>query len=84
MPIYEYVCEKCKVRWEATHVMDERKDEYCPECGGQVDNLISTPYVKIFEPFFEPNLSWRGDHITSEDQLRRLCRKKKVQHSALL
>jgi len=84
MPTYDFVCKKCGRQWEEFVSMSERENEKCSKCGQLAETLISTPNLDIFKPFFEPNLSWNGDMITSRKQLRDLCRKKKVQHSALL
>jgi putative FmdB family regulatory protein len=48
MPLYEYECDACGVRFERIqHVTDDPAHE-CPECGGQVRRLIQ-PVGIIFK-----------------------------------
>lgn len=40
MPLYEYECESCGVRFERRQHMEDEPVKTCPECGGQVHRLI--------------------------------------------
>jgi putative FmdB family regulatory protein len=40
MPLYEYQCEACGVRFERRQHIDEEAVKVCPECGGKVHRLI--------------------------------------------
>jgi putative FmdB family regulatory protein len=40
MPLYEYECEECGVRFERRQRMSEDPVEICPDCGGKVHRLI--------------------------------------------
>jgi putative FmdB family regulatory protein len=40
MPLYEYRCENCGVRFERRQHINDDPVEVCPECGGQVHRLI--------------------------------------------
>jgi putative FmdB family regulatory protein len=40
MPLYEYECEKCGVRFERRQSFSEEPVRICPECGGEVHRLI--------------------------------------------
>lgn len=40
MPLYEYECESCGVRFERRQSFDEAPVRLCPECGGKVHRLI--------------------------------------------
>lgn len=40
MPLYEYECEACGVRFERRQGFDEAPLRLCPECGGHVHRLI--------------------------------------------
>jgi putative FmdB family regulatory protein len=42
MPIYEYQCEDCGVRFERMQSMSAPSVDACPECGGQVHRVISS------------------------------------------
>lgn len=40
MPMYEYICLKCKTRFELLQSLSERDDEAeCPECGTHKKHL---------------------------------------------
>lgn len=40
MPLYEYECRKCGVRFERRQSFSEEPVRTCPECGGQVQRLV--------------------------------------------
>ncbi len=40
MPLYEYQCQSCGVRFERRQPFSEAPLKECPECGGQVQRLI--------------------------------------------
>jgi putative FmdB family regulatory protein len=41
MPTYEYECNSCRVRFERQQSMKEASLKTCPECGGNVQRLVS-------------------------------------------
>ena len=43
MPIYEYECHPCQVRYQMLHGMRETPLQTCPTCGGSVTRCISAP-----------------------------------------
>lgn len=43
MPIYEYECLQCGKRTELLQRMDDAPLAACPNCGGEVKKLISSP-----------------------------------------
>jgi len=43
MPIYEYECLQCGKRTELLQRLDEAPLAACPQCGGEVKKLISSP-----------------------------------------
>ena len=46
MPVYEYRCKRCRVRFEAVRPMDEcNAPAGCPECGGPGARVISVPHL---------------------------------------
>lgn len=47
MPIYEYQCKKCKHRFEKIQKFSDAPVKKCPECGGQVEQLLSSPAVQF-------------------------------------
>jgi putative FmdB family regulatory protein len=48
MPLYEYQCEDCGVRFERLQRMSDEPVKVCPECGGEVHRLIQ-PVGIIFK-----------------------------------
>lgn len=48
MPLYEYECNSCGVRFERLQHMDEEAVKKCPECGGDVRRLFQ-PVGIIFK-----------------------------------
>ena len=47
MPLYEYECEKCGHRFEKIQKFSDKMVKKCPECGGQVEQMISAPAVQF-------------------------------------
>jgi putative FmdB family regulatory protein len=45
MPLYEYQCEECGVRFERTQSFNESPLTDCPECEGQVHRVIGATGV---------------------------------------
>ena len=48
MPLYEYECESCGIRFERRQHMEDDPIRVCPECGGHVHRLIQ-PVGIIFK-----------------------------------
>jgi len=48
MPIYEYECENCGVRFERTQHMTDEPLTICPECNGHVHRVFQ-PVGIIFK-----------------------------------
>ncbi len=48
MPLYEYECESCGVRFERRQHMEDEPVKVCPECAGDVHRLIQ-PVGIIFK-----------------------------------
>src|SRR5436309_15873394 len=47
MPIYEYQCLTCGKKSELLQRMSDPPMAACPECGGAVKKLISSPAVQL-------------------------------------
>jgi putative FmdB family regulatory protein len=43
MPIYEYQCLACGRRHEAIQKLDEAPLAVCPDCGGALKKMVSSP-----------------------------------------
>ncbi|MFQ6100854.1 MAG: FmdB family zinc ribbon protein [Anaerolineae bacterium] len=48
MPLYEYQCQACGVRFERWQHVNDEPVKVCPECGGEVHRLIQ-PVGVIFK-----------------------------------
>ena len=47
MPLYEYQCQECSVRFERIEKASALKDGRCPECGGDAHRLIGSPALQF-------------------------------------
>ena len=47
MPLYEYQCEACDHRFELIQKFSDEPETTCPECGGFVRKLISSPAIQF-------------------------------------
>ena len=47
MPLYEYQCQKCGHRFERIQRFSDPLVKKCPECGGNVEQMISAPAVQF-------------------------------------
>lgn len=47
MPLYEYECEKDGSRFEVIQKFSDEPVTTCPDCGGKVRKLISSPAIQF-------------------------------------
>lgn len=47
MPLYEYRCESCAHRFERIQKFSDPPIETCPQCGGPVKKLLSSPAIQF-------------------------------------
>jgi putative FmdB family regulatory protein len=47
MPLYEYACESCEVRFEKIQKFSDPLIDVCPKCGGKVNKLPSSPAIQF-------------------------------------
>ncbi|HAR35370.1 MAG TPA: transcriptional regulator [Acidobacteria bacterium] len=47
MPLYEYRCQRCHRHFEILQKINEKNLETCPECGGALCRLISSPAIQF-------------------------------------
>ena len=47
MPLYEYQCESCSVRFERIQKFSDPPVATCPSCGGSVKKLMSSPAIQF-------------------------------------
>ncbi len=43
MPLYEYQCAKCRMRFEKIERLSAPRRQECPHCGGRAERLLSAP-----------------------------------------
>lgn len=47
MPLYEYQCDTCDHRFEVIQKFSDAPIETCPNCGGSVTKLFSSPAIQF-------------------------------------
>lgn len=47
MPLYEYECDSCGHRFEVIQKYSDPHVEVCPNCGGHVQKLLSSPAIQF-------------------------------------
>ncbi len=47
MPLYEFECEVCAHRFERIQKFSDPNPEACPQCGGTVQKLLSSPAIQF-------------------------------------
>ena len=47
MPLYEYQCDACSNRFERIQKFSDPPIETCPNCGGTVRKLLSSPAIQF-------------------------------------
>lgn len=47
MPLYEYQCDSCDHRFEVIQKFSDAPIETCPNCGGTVQKLLSSPAIQF-------------------------------------
>lgn len=47
MPLYEYQCQQCHKRFEVLQKLNARPLDKCPECGGSLCRLVSSPAIQF-------------------------------------
>jgi len=47
MPLYEYECESCSHRFEVIQKFSDAPISACPQCGGPVQKLLSSPAIQF-------------------------------------
>ena len=47
MPLYEYQCDACAHRFERIQKFSDPPVDTCPQCGGAVRKLLSSPAIQF-------------------------------------
>lgn len=77
-PLYDYECDAgCGKKWEASHKIDERKDEYC--CGCSAKLLISATRTRPI--ILEGYNQGIGEYITGPKQKKQMMKKHNLEEA---
>ena len=77
MPLYDYNCKKCSKTWEASHSIEQRKDEYCCKL---VADLVITG-TKSRPVILEGYNQGIGEYITGPAQRRQMMKKHNLEEA---
>jgi len=47
VPLYDHQCKKCGHRFEKIQKFSDPEIKECPQCGGEVERLLSAPAVQF-------------------------------------
>jgi putative FmdB family regulatory protein len=75
---YDYECSACNTKFEDFKPVADRHFSTCPNCGAAA-KLLFSPTVsktKIFQPYWDPNISDKPVYIESSDHKKALLREK--------
>lgn len=62
MPLYEYQCDQCGHRFEVIQKFSDAPIAVCPQCGGPVQKLLSSPAIQFKGSGFYLTDYGRGNH----------------------
>lgn len=67
MPLYEYQCDSCGVRFERIQKFSDPLETVCPTCGGTVHKLLSSPAIQFKgSGFYITDYARKGDAPASK------------------
>jgi putative FmdB family regulatory protein len=73
MPIYEYECENCGLRFEQSQVITEKPINQCPECHGKVRRIITGGTGFIFKGSANGRIDQHSGECSLEHMGRTCC-----------
>ena len=76
MPLYKYECEECGRYFDIYSSVEDRHDQYCPNCGSKLTKLISPIAVHIFEPYVDDMMDDKPIYIETRRQKKEELRKR--------
>ncbi len=76
MPLYEYQCQECGLRFERRQTFTEDPVKTCPECGGPVIRLIQPAGI-----IFKGSGFYVTDHPVRNRRQRSQERSKRTDHT---
>lgn len=73
MPIYEYECERCRLRFELRMHFGEDRGTPCPQCQGNARRLFSpVPIIFKGSGFYVTDSRKNHDHSLEESKTEKL------------
>ena len=66
MPLYEYQCDACGHRFEKIQKFSDPLEDTCPQCGGPVHKLVSSPAIQFKGSGFYITDYAKKDHVAAE------------------
>src|SRR5215210_4878451 len=63
MPLYEYQCDACRHRFEKIQKFSDPLEDTCPQCGGRVRKLVSSPAIQFKGSGFYITDYAKKDHV---------------------
>src|SRR6185436_6338559 len=66
MPLYEYQCGACGHRFEKIQKFSDPLEDTCPQCGGPVHKLVSSPAIQVKGSGFYITDYAKKDHVAAE------------------
>src|SRR5215210_7491973 len=66
MPLYEYQCDACRHRFEKIQKFSDPLEDTCPQCGGRVRKLVSSPAIQFKGSGFYITDYAKKDHVAAE------------------
>ncbi len=69
MPIYEYICSKCKYKFEVMQKINEKPIKTCPQCRGRVAKVISpAAFVLKGKGWYATDYAGKGKEEASREK----------------
>jgi putative FmdB family regulatory protein len=65
MPLYEYLCDACGHKFEKIQKFSDPLVETCPQCGGAVHKLMSSPAIQFKGSGFYITDYPKQEHVTA-------------------
>src|SRR4029453_7320448 len=66
MPLYEYQCDACGHRFEKIQKFSDPLEDTCPQCGGRVHKLVSSPAIQFKGSGLYITDYAKKDHVAAE------------------
>ncbi len=66
MPVYEYACPDCSLRYERREGFDAPSTQRCPKCGGTARRVFSAPPILFKGSGFYVTDNRKGSNGSSE------------------